>query len=116
MPINSVLLLGAGFSKNWDGLVARQVSSDLMARLQSDAQLTRMLNRMNFEDALTQLQNEYLHSRTADSERRLGLLQEALSSMFDRMNRHFQSQRFEFSNDVSRSLQKFLVRSTLSSR
>ena len=110
MPVNAVLLLGAGFSKNWNGLIASQISSDLMSRLQTDAQLIAMLNRLNFEDALTEVQREYLHRRTAESEQRLVLLQNALSNMFDRMNRQFQSQPFEFSNDVSRSLQKFLVR------
>ena len=43
MPINTVLLLGAGFSKNWYGLVAKQVTSELMARLQNNTQLTDML-------------------------------------------------------------------------
>jgi hypothetical protein len=110
MPINTALLLGAGFSRNWGGLVASQVTSDLMARLQSNAQLTSLLNRMNFEDALTIVQGDYVRSRNRDSEERLTSLQEALSSMFVRMNRHFQSQQFEFSSDVSRSFQKFLVR------
>jgi hypothetical protein len=67
MP-NSILLLGAGFSKNWDGLVSSQVTSDLMGRLQNDAHIIGLLNRMNFEDALAQLQDEYLRSRTAESE------------------------------------------------
>jgi hypothetical protein len=110
MPINTILLLGAGFSKNWDGLVASQVRNDLMSRLQGDARLATMLNRTNFEDALTQLQKEYLHTRTPESEQRLTLFQDALRSMFDRMNRQFQSRQFEFSNDAPPKLQKFLVR------
>lgn len=81
-----------------------------MARLQSDAQLIALLNRMNFEDALARIQEDYLHSRTAETERRLLVLQEAISDMFSRMNDHFQSQVFEFSNDVARSVKKFLVR------
>jgi hypothetical protein len=109
MP-HTILLLGAGSSRNWGGLLASQVSSDLMARLQGDAQLTRMLNRTNFEDTLTQVQGNYLHSRTPENEERLKLLQDALSSMFDRMNKYFQSRTFEFSSDVSKSFQKFLVR------
>ena len=110
MPTNTFLLLGAGFSKNWNGFVASEVRSDLMSRLQSNAQLITILNRMNFEDALTQVQGEYLHSRTSESEQRLALFQGALSDMFARMNRQFQSQQFEFSNDVSRSFAKFLTR------
>ena len=65
---------------------------------------------MNFEDVLTRVQGDYLRSRTQDNEERLALFQDALSSMFDSMNRHFQSQQIEFSNDVARSFQKFLVR------
>jgi hypothetical protein len=109
MP-NTILLLDAGFSKNWDGLVASQVTGDLMGRLQNHPQLIGMLNRMNFEDTLTQIQNDYLHSRSGEHEERLLVFQEALSNMFDRMNRQFQSRQFEFSNDVSRSFGKFLTR------
>jgi hypothetical protein len=108
--VNAVLLLGAGFSRNWGGLVSSQVTSDLMGRLQNDARAAAMLNRMNFEDALAQIQSEYLHSRTPESEARLTAFQAALSGMFSRMNRHFQSRPFEFSNDVARSFAKFLVR------
>jgi len=108
MP-NTILLLGAGFSKNWDGLVSSQVTSDLMGRLQNDAHVVGLLNRVNFEDALAQLQAEYLRSRTAENETRLMAFQGALSGMFGRMNGHFQSRSFEFSNDVARSFAKFLV-------
>jgi hypothetical protein len=109
MP-NAILLLGAGFSRNWGGLVASQVTSDLMGRLQNDARAVSMLNRMNFEDALAQLQGEFLHGRTVESETRLVSFQNALSGMFARMNSHFRSATFEFSNDVARSFAKFLVR------
>jgi hypothetical protein len=59
---------------------------------------------MNFEDALVQVQNEFLHTRSKESEERLQLLQQAISDVFNRMNQHFEARQFEFSNDVSRSL------------
>jgi hypothetical protein len=52
--VNTVLLLGAGFSRNWSGLVSNQVTNDLMGRLQADPRAISMLNRMSFEDALAQ--------------------------------------------------------------
>jgi hypothetical protein len=110
MSVNCILLLGAGFSKNWEGRLARELTNDLMARLQNNPYLTALLNRMNFEDALVQVQEQYLHTRSEEDERRLQLLQQAISSVFDRMNQHFEERQFEFSNDISRHLQKLLVR------
>ena len=90
MP-NAILLLAAGFSKNWNGLIASEVTNDLMAQLQNDANLLALLHRLNFEDALAQVQSDYLHSRTAETEARLTAFQAALSGTFDRMNRSFRS-------------------------
>src|SRR6266478_2019831 len=103
---NTALFLGAGFSKNWHGLLATEVTAHLMSRFQGDAYLFNLLHRNNFEDALSLLQRDYLHSRTTLSEARLTAFQAALSDIFDSMNRQFQSRQFEFSNDVSRSFGK----------
>lgn len=96
MP-NVVTLLGAGFSKNWNGLLATEVTAHLMAQLQSDAYLFNLLHRNNFEDALAQLQRAYVHSRLPSDETRLTTFQTVLSDIFDRMNTQFQSRQFEFS-------------------
>ena len=40
MP-NFVLLTGAGFSKNWGGFVAREITNVLMSRLQNNPYLLR---------------------------------------------------------------------------
>jgi hypothetical protein len=109
---NAILLLGAGFSKNWNGLLATEVTTHLMAHLQSDSSLFNLLNNMSFEDVLSQLQTEFLllgKSRYAVQEARLNAFQAALSDIFDRMNKLFQSRQFEFSNDVSRSFKNFLT-------
>jgi hypothetical protein len=50
MTMNCVLLTGAGFSKNWGGRLAREVTNDLMSRLQGNQHLLQLLNRANFED------------------------------------------------------------------
>jgi SIR2-like protein len=107
---NFVLLTGAGFSKNWGGFVAREITNALMSRLQNNPHLLGALNRANFEDVLSQVQSEYLATRTTENQNRLNAMQEALSDVFRRMNVHFASRQFEFSNDVAHSIQKFLVR------
>jgi hypothetical protein len=57
---NVILLLGAGFSKNWNGPLATEVTSHLMARLRDDTNVCDLLNSMNFEDALLKLQTDFL--------------------------------------------------------
>jgi hypothetical protein len=106
---NAIILLGAGFSKNWNGLLATEVTAHLMSHFQSDFHLFNLLHRNNFEDGLAHLQRAYLHSRAAQEEARLTAFQAALSDIFDSMNRSFQSRQFEFSTDVARSFGKFLT-------
>src|SRR5260370_27028386 len=110
MTMNCVLLTGAGFSKNWGGRLAREVTNDLMSRLQGNQHLLQLLNRTNFEDVLAQVQGEYILSRNRESENRLNLLQDAITSVFHRMNYHFEGLQFEFSNDAAHMIQKLLVR------
>jgi hypothetical protein len=49
MP-NVILLLGAGFSKNWNGLLATEVTEDLTSRLQSDSSLCDLLNSIIYPE------------------------------------------------------------------
>ena len=109
---NVILLLGAGFSKNWNGLLATELTAHLMSHLQGDAHVCELLNKMNFEDALSQLQTEFLllgRSNFRIQEERLTAFEAAISAVFDRMNKQFQSRTFEFSQDVSRSVRSFLT-------
>jgi hypothetical protein len=111
MP-NIILLLGAGFSKNWNGPLATEVTAHLMSRLQDDASVCDLLNKMNFEDVLSQLRAEFLllgKSKYPPHEARLTAFEAALSAEFDRMNKQFQSRHFEFSSDVNRSVKRFLT-------
>ena len=85
MP-NTILLLGAGFSKNWNGPLATEVTAHLISLLQGDAYLCDLLHRTNFEDALSQLQTEFLllgKSKYPLQEARLTAFEAALSSVFE---------------------------------
>ena len=95
MP-NFVLLTGAGFSKNWGGFVAREITNALMSQLQNNPYLLQALNRGNFEDVLSQVQSEYLATRTAETQDRLNAMQGALADVFGRMNAHYAARQFDF--------------------
>ena len=103
---------GAGFSKNWGGPLATDVTIHLKSLLQSDARVCDLLNGMNFEDVLSRLREEFLllgKGNYAPQEERLTAFEEALSAEFDHMNKQFQSRQFEFSQDVSRGVGRFLT-------
>jgi hypothetical protein len=111
MP-NHVLLLGAGFSSNWGGPLAAEVANSLLQEVGGDAHLQALLREhsKNFENALSEVQRQYLHaSSSADSKQRLDRLQDAIATMFGRLNATFEPPReFEFSNDVQYSVARFL--------
>ncbi len=111
-----VLLLGAGFSRNWGGLLANEVFEHLLAipDIHQDSYLRELLwqysNRGGFEDALTEVQAEY--SRQPD---RIGpslqALQNGITSIFEAMNdAFFARDTMEFSSDVDRQIKRFFVR------
>jgi len=80
-----VLLLGAGFSKDWGGLLANELSDRLIGHclVHGDPVIRDAVwrHKKNFEDALAEL-------RTTDADRALRL-EEAISAVFDDMNRAF---------------------------
>jgi hypothetical protein len=87
MP-NYVLLLGAGFSRNWDAPLAAEVANSLLQEVTDDAHLQALLRRhsRNFENALSEVQREYLHaSSSVEAKKRLDRLQGAIATMFDRL-------------------------------
>src|ERR1700747_3754765 len=53
---NYVLLLGAGFSRNWDAPLAAEVANSLLQEVTDDAHLQALLRRhsRNFENALSE--------------------------------------------------------------
>ena len=108
-----VLLLGAGFSRNWGGWTTDEVFGDLAGRVSDDAFLQSLLNRSTtYEDALAKVQNDYVRLGDHDTRARLDQLQSAIRATFDEMNLGFaQLVNFEFQNppQVTTSVSTFLA-------
>jgi hypothetical protein len=107
---NHVLLLGAGFSRNWKGYLAAEIMGDLLGRLAENPHLSKLLRDSgNFEDALSRVQSEYKSRQSKESKDSLDQLQEAILDVFGDMNRVFAAMpSMEFSNQLEFSIQKFL--------
>lgn len=114
MPANHILLLGAGFSHNWNAPLANEVANSLLQEVGGDAYLQRLLTQhgRNFENALSEVQRDYISaSSSTEARARLQTLQNAINSMFGRLNEGFErSPDFEFSNDLQFSVRQFLTR------
>ena len=102
-----VLLLGAGFSRNWGGWLASEVMGELCGRLSDDAYLLQLLRKKsNFEVVYGQVRQEA--SRNPESKERLGRLDSAIRSIFEEMNAVFaRSNQFEFGYTYERSIQRY---------
>lgn len=105
-----VLLLGAGFSRNWGGWLASEVIGELCGRLANEPDLVRLLmNKRNFEEVLAQLQQE---ARTGESDAcdRLNRMEQAVREVFQDMNKAFvQCPGMEFSPHVQNSVQAYMA-------
>jgi hypothetical protein len=114
MPTSKILLLGAGFSHNWNAPLASEVANSLLQAVGDDAHLQEVLKRYerNYESALSDIQREYISaSSSPDAKARLDKLQGAIAAMFDRLNASFEPPApFEFSNIITFSIAGFLAR------
>ena len=114
MATSKILLLGAGFSHNWGAPLAREVAYSLLQAVGNDARLQEVLTRheKNFENALSEIQREYIAAPASpEAKRRFEILQQAIATMFERINASFEPPaRFEFSNDLRYSVANFLTR------
>ena len=85
--MNFVLLLGAGFSRNWGGWLASEAFEYLLGCPQVDADLRTLLwshrNTDGFEGALAELQEEYSTKKDASSHQRMLALQNAIEARKD---------------------------------
>lgn len=89
-----VILLGAGFTRNWGGWLASELVGELCGRVADDAELlTRLKEKRNFEQVLGEFRQEAKHSTT--QQRRFERLQEAVLATFDEMNQMLAHQTFE---------------------
>ncbi|MDP1639913.1 MAG: hypothetical protein Q8L61_03235, partial [Hyphomicrobium sp.] len=103
-----ILILGAGFSHNWGAPLAKAVTGSLLRDLHEDPVIERALRDRPFEDALADFFKPTAGSdETSLRHRRI---QDAVTALFDRINASLAKQRFEFSNDRSRSVGDFLQR------
>ncbi len=112
MP-NHVLLLGAGFSRNWGAPLAAEVANSLLEEVGNDGPSQNLLRQhsKNFENALSEVQRQYLHSSSStEAKQRLDRLQGAIAAMFERLNATFEPPReFEFCSDIKYSVARFLA-------
>jgi hypothetical protein len=112
----NILLLGAGFSFNWHGPLAADLFNWLLGRaeIKDDAYLKKVLwdhkTTGGFENALSQVQTEYLQLQSAENKRRLDAFQNALNGCFGEMDAGFaQLPTWEFNNEIGRMLVDFLI-------
>ena len=105
------LLLGAGFSRNWDGWLASEIGSDLAGRLADDALFSSLLAAKSFEDALSTVQLQYKTTPNDQTKARLDKFQAAIQATFAAMNDAFAAKSdFEFTNDYAFQIVPFLTK------
>lgn len=114
--MSHVLLLGAGFSRNWGGWLASEAFEYLLGcpEVMQDARLRDLLWKHQqtggFEDALAEVQADFLRGQQAN-ELQLIAFQAAVSRMFNDMNRaFFEITDWEFQNYQPRMIRTFFTR------
>src|SRR6266446_3998281 len=109
--MNCILLLGAGFSRNWNGRLASEVRSELQTRLHGDQHLQRVLQSSDFETVVTLVQAEVERTPNPETAGRLHRVQDAVKAVFHSMNDMFMGlASMKFGRDVEFMIQKYLVR------
>jgi len=109
--VNCILLLGAGFSRNWGGRLATEVRAELQSVLHADQYLARLVQQRDFETALSIVQGEYDQRQSPQTEQRLRTMQDAISGVFGRMNAAFMRRpSMEFGNDIAFSIRNYLTK------
>ncbi len=112
--MNFILLLGAGFSRNWGGWLASEAFEYLLGCPEFDEGLKELLwqhkRSGGFEAALAQLQVEHARAGRATPDQRLVNFQNALLRMFADMDKAFSDVPLEFQNDREYQIAPFLIR------
>lgn len=112
--MNYVLLLGAGFSRNWRGWLASEAFEYLLGCRQVDEGLKALLWKHKrgggFEAALAELQDEHFARNATEPEPLLANLQSAILQMLKDMDVAFNGVQFEFQSEIEYLVQSFLVR------
>lgn len=116
MQPHFVLLLGAGFSRNWGGWLADEVFEYLLGcrGLEADVRTLLWQHRESggFEGALASLQLGQRRNKDGASERKLRQLEAAVHQMFEDMNRAFMDSCFVYDprGGIVDELNRFLAR------
>lgn len=113
--MSHILLLGAGFSRNWGGLLANEIFDYLIGQneISQDEYLRTVLwnhkTTGGFENALAEIQVAFA-ADPAKYAPSLHRLQSAVLNVFGRMNQaFFDAKGIEFQQDIHRMLRTFLV-------
>jgi len=115
--MSDLLLIGAGFSRNWGGWLATEAFEHLLGspEVARDPDLRRLLwkhqERGGFEDALAELQAQFAQNPGSAREP-LMALQDAIKRMFDDMNAAFMAAAdWQFGqHHIERQIGTFLTR------
>jgi hypothetical protein len=113
--MGQILLLGAGFSRNWGRWLASEAFEYLLGCPKVDADIRDLLwsykRKGGFEDALAHLQNEFTREPNARTQQRLTKLQEAILEMFNDMDQAFAAiTQFEPQNELAYMVRSCLIR------
>lgn len=107
----NILLLGAGFTRNWGGWLAQEVLEYLLGRPEIDPPIRKLLldhrRSGGYEAALGILQEDYFRG---GSRTQLAKFDAALASAFVDMEKGFSSINFEFNNSMPYLVRTFLGR------
>ena len=95
---NHIVLLGAGFSRNWGGWLASEAFDYLLGSRELDDTTRNLLwkykNSGGFESALSEIQEQPGQDETSSN--RLVVFQSAIQKMFSDMNKAYEKTSFEF--------------------
>ncbi len=95
-----VALLGAGFTRNWGGWLASELTGELCGRVDGDEDVIRRLKKArNFERVLGEIRQEA--NRGVTEQHRFERLQRAVLATFDEMNRMLAARTFEVNHQNS---------------
>jgi len=109
--MSHLLLIGAGFTRNWGAPLSNEVHNALFGELRDNAELHEILRRAgSFEEALGQVQADYKLQPSIATKGRLDHLQGAILRVFGRMNDALAARLgMEFGNTRQFSILRFLA-------
>jgi hypothetical protein len=110
--MGSILLTGAGFSRNWGGWLANEAFEYLLGSAHVDQPTRDRLwvakeKRQGFEDVLAELQSQYDAQPHGENEKQLRNLTNAVTAMFEDMAIGFNA--IMFDDTVAKAIKLFLA-------